>query len=231
MTGPAGAATQQALARDATSPRILKRDSFGTVSALTLADGRRIVRRDLSTVRWPLRPIARRLAAREARAMRALEGLEGVPRLLSWDGLRLDRSLIEGLPMYEARPRDPRWFRAAWHLLRELHRRGVVHNDLAKEANWLVTESGAPAVIDFQLARIGDPRRPFLRMLAREDLRHLLKHKRSYCPQALTPVEQRLLKRRGWLGRWWMATGKPLYRLITRRLLGWRDNEGRGLRP
>ena len=49
-----------------------------------------------------------------------------------------------------------------------------------------------------------------MRLLAREDLRHLLKHKRTYCPQALTPVERRVLKRHSWLREAWFATGKPL---------------------
>ena len=70
----------------------------------------------------------------------------------------------------------------------------------------------------------------WLRLLAREDLRHLLKHKRTYCPQALTPVEKRLLRRRSWVRELWFATGKPVYRFITRKLLRWEDNEGRGPR-
>ena len=85
-------------------------------------------------------------------------------------------------------------------------------------------------MIDFQLAVVGKPRSRWLRLLAREDLRHLLKHKRTYCPQALTPVEKRLLRRRSWVRELWFATGKPVYRFITRKLLRWEDNEGRGPR-
>ena len=48
-----------------------------------------------------------------------------------------------------------------------------------------------------------------MRLLAREDLRHLLKHKRTYCPQALTPTERRVLQRRSWVRQAWFATGKP----------------------
>ena len=46
----------------------------------------------------------------------------------------------------------------------------------------------------------------------------------------LTPTERRVLARTSWFRDAWFATGKPVYRLVTRRILGWRDNEGRGPR-
>ena len=70
-----------------------------------------------------------------------------------------------------------------------------------------------------------------MRLLAREDLRHLLKHKRMYCRASLTPVELRLLKRHSWVRELWFATGKPVYRCVTRRILHWEDNEGQGPKP
>jgi hypothetical protein len=72
-----------------------------------------------------------------------------------------------------------------------------------------VLADGRPALIDFQLAVRARPRSRWLRLLAREDLRHLLKHKRTYCREALTPVERRLLRRRSWVREAWFATGKP----------------------
>jgi serine/threonine protein kinase len=207
--------------------RILKRDSFGAIRQEAFAGGQRIVR-DTGPAGLFVRPFARWAARREARVLRALEGLPGVPRLLAFDGVRLERSYIPGLPMQEAQPRDPAYFRQARRLLGALHRRGVAHNDLAKEPNWLVTPDGRPALVDFQLARLAHPRSRLLRLLAREDLRYLLKHKRTYCPGHLTPVEKRLLGRRSWLRNLWFATGKPVYRFLTRRVFGWRDNEGRG---
>ena len=161
-----------------------------------------------------------------------IDGLPATPRLLAWDGLRLDRSYMHGHAMYQRPPRgDVAYFHRARRLLQELHRRGLAHNDLAKEANWLVLPDGAPAIIDLQLATRGNARARWMRLLAREDLRHLLKHKRTYCPEALTPVERRLLKRHSWVRDAWFATGKPLYRFVTRRLLKWEDNEGQGPKP
>lgn len=209
----------------------LKADSFGRIS-LMRGQGELFVRRDLAHVPLWLRFPAWWLARREARGLQQVAGLGDVPRLLRWDGRRLDRSYMEGGPMYLVPPHgDLAYFRRARRLLGQLHRRGLAHNDLAKEANWLVLPDGRPAIIDFQLAVRGPPRSRWMRLLAREDLRHLLKHKRTYCPQHITAVERRVLKRHSWVRDAWFATGKPVYRFITRRLLHWEDNEGRGPRP
>jgi len=209
----------------------LKADLFGRILLLGTGDAR-FIRRDLAPARWWSRGVARWLARREARLLERAAGLPGLPRLLRWDGTRLDRSYLDGAAMYQRPPRgDIAYFRAARRLLLALRSRGIAHNDLAKEANWLVLADGRPAIVDFQLAVAGPPRARWLRLLAREDLRHLLKHKRTYCREALTPVEHRLLRRTSWFRDAWFATGKPVYRVVTRRLLRWRDNEGRGPRP
>lgn len=181
----------------------LKADSFGRIALMRDATGL-FVRRDLRHVPWWLRLPAWWLARREALALRVVDGLAATPQLLRWDGRRLDRSYMAGAAMYQSPPHGDRaYFQRARCLLQQLHRRGLAHNDLAKEANWLVLTDGAPAIIDFQLATRGDPRSPWMRLLAREDLRHLLKHKRTYCRDALTPVELRLLKRHSWVRELW----------------------------
>jgi hypothetical protein len=209
----------------------LKADSFGRIALMR--DGEDVfVRRDLRHVPLWLRVPAWWLARREALALQRIAGMPATPQLLRWDGRVLDRSYMAGAAMYQRPPHaDVAYFHAARRLLQTLHRRGVAHNDLAKEANWLVLADGTPALIDFQLAVHGHPRSRWMRLLAREDLRHLLKHKRTYCPQALTPVERSLLQRRSWLRNAWFATGKPVYRFVTRRLLHWEDNEGQGPKP
>jgi hypothetical protein len=114
--------------------------------------------------------------------------------------------------------------------LRKLHRAGICHNDLAKEQNWLRGRDGRAYLTDFQLAA-RFPRRSFLfRIAAYEDLRHLLKHKRRYAPDALTAAERRVLAKKSLLTRVWMATGKKLYYWITRDVLNVADREGGGTR-
>jgi RIO-like serine/threonine protein kinase len=211
--------------------RALKSDSFGRISLMRAGD-EVFVRRDLAHVPLWLRLPAWWLARREARGLQRVAGMAAVPQLLRWDGRRLDRSYMEGAAMYQRPPHgDLAYFRRARRLLQQLHRCGLAHNDLAKEANWLVQADGTPGIIDFQLATRGDPRSRWMRLLAREDLRHLLKHKRMYCRAALTPVERRVLKRTSWLRDVWFRTGKPVYRVVTRRILKWEDNEGQGPKP
>jgi RIO-like serine/threonine protein kinase len=209
----------------------LKSDLFGTVTRVERRIGAEValvVERDVRRSRWWLRALAYRLARREARALRALASVPGIPTFHDFSGGVLSRGWIEGLPMQLARPRDARFFGNAFDLLRRLHRAGVVHNDLAKEPNWLVTPDGRAALVDFQLALVSQRRGRLFRILAREDIRHLLKHKRSYCPQDLTRRELRILATPSLLNRAWMSSGKRLYDFITRRVLGWADREGAG---
>ncbi|NCT69237.1 MAG: serine/threonine protein kinase [Rhodanobacteraceae bacterium] len=206
---------------------MLKADELGRIE-LAERDGRLVIRRDVAAARWWARPFARRAAAREARALARLAGVDGVPALLHWDGCELLRGYIAGAPMQQAQPRQRAYYRDALRLLAALHRRGIVHNDLAKEPNWLVRPDGRPALVDFQIAWTRGRRGRLFRLLAREDLRHLLKHKRTYCPDALSARQRAILATPAAPARLWRATGKRLYKLIARRLFGYWDNEGAG---
>ena len=208
-----------------TQSRLLKKDLFGEIRLVSAEDGLRIVR-DASCASLWVRWIARALLRREAKALGALGDLDGVPRLLDTGRDRLSRSYLEGTPMHVAKPGDATYFKAAAALLRQLHRLGVVHNDLAKEPNLLVREDGSPAFIDFQLARVSYRHGHLFRLLAYEDLRHLLKHKRSYCATHLTQRELNILANPSLPSRMYKATAKPVYLFVTRRLLGWADREG-----
>lgn len=211
--------------------QVLKLDLFGRLSrtpAPSNAETQWVVRRDTRAARWWVRWFARYLAQREARALAWLAGIDDVPELYRWKNGVLERSWIDGQPMQIAGPRDPAYFSGALRLVRRLHRAGVAHNDLAKEPNWLVRADGTPALVDFQLASISRGRGRLFRVLAREDLRHLLKHKRNFCPQALTAREKRILASPSWVSRLWMATGKQVYVWFTRRVMGWADREGAG---
>jgi hypothetical protein len=205
--------------------RLLKKDLFGEVRLESDASGRRIVR-DAAPAALFLRWLANGLMRREARVLAALEGLEGVPGLIRVERNRLEREYLDGAPMHRAKPRDPDYYRRAMQLLRKLHARGVVHNDLAKEPNILVIDSGQPAFVDFQLAWYAPGRGRLFCILAWDDLRHLLKHKRSYCPDKLTARERRILARPSLPSRLWMRIVKPPYLFLTRRVLGWADREG-----
>jgi len=202
--------------------KLLKNDLFGQILLISDADGQCILRDASSANPW-IRPLARWLMNREAKALAVLDGLDGTPSLLEAKRLFLRRSFLQGDAMQDARPTNAAYFRSAAKLLRRMHRLGIVHNDLAKEPNWLVTPDGEPAILDFQMASFR-PRRDFLfRILAREDIRHLLKHKRTYRPDLLSKRERDILDNPALISRIWMQTGKRLYLFVTRRILGWKD--------
>jgi len=207
-------------------PQILKSDVFGTVTRRGY-----VVVRDAGWARPWARRLARHLMRREHRALTRLalgNGIAAIPRVLSFEGEKLTRSWIEGAPMHIARPRDPAYFRAAARLVRRLHAANVIHNDLAKETNWLVTPEGHPALVDFQLAMTLTRRGAVARALGHDDLRHLLKHKRTYLPERLTARETRILATPSLAARLWMASGKKVYLFVTRKVFRWRDREGAG---
>jgi hypothetical protein len=211
---------------------VLKRDVFSTVERgrfRTDAGEVDAVLRRLDQVPWWSRPLAAALFRREQRAL-AIAGTLGIAPPLLFSGRHvLVRGWIDGVSLHIAKPLgDVAYFRSAKAALRVLHHAGISHNDLAKEQNWLYC-NGQAYLTDFQLAARFNRRNPLFRIARYEDLRHLLKHKRRYTPEALTPTERRVLARKSLINRAWMATGKKVYYAITRGL-NFTDREGRGLR-
>ena len=205
--------------------RILKRDSFGTVKIESVGP-ERIVVRDTRSANWWAQGMARYLARRESRALLHLGTQEGLPTLIAFTDRQLSRSYLPGVVMHEARPTSRSYYRRALRLLLRLHRSGIAHNDLAKEANWLCMPGDRPAMVDFQLAFISHRRGKLFRLLAREDLRHLLKHKRHYLPTELTSRQRALLANPSLPARLWRWLIKPPYVFFTRRILSWPERHG-----
>ncbi len=211
---------------------VLKRDVFSTVERGRFRTDRGevdAVLRRLDQVPWWSRGLASMLFRRERRAL-AIAGRLGIAPPLLFSGRRvLVRGWIDGVPLHIAKPHgDAGYFRSAKAALRTLHRAGISHNDLAKEQNWLYA-GGRAYLTDFQLAARFRRRNLLFRIARYEDLRHLLKHKRRYAPDALTAAERQVLARKSFITRIWMATGKKVYYAITRGL-NVTDREGRGLR-
>jgi predicted Ser/Thr protein kinase len=213
---------------------VLKRDVFSTVERglFRTADGEvEAVLRRIDEVPWWSRPVARHLFNRETKALRRATPLQVGPPLLFAGRRELVRGWIDGVALHLARPfGDQNYFRSAKATLRRLHRAGICHNDLAKEQNWLRGADGRAYLTDFQLAAHFRRRGWLFRVAAYEDLRHLLKHKRRYLPDQLTATERRILSRKSWLTRIWMATGKKVYQWVTRGLFRFTDREGGGRR-
>jgi hypothetical protein len=211
---------------------VLKRDVFSTIErGRFCSDAGEVdaVLRRIDHVPWWSSVLAHELFRRERRAL-AIAGKLGIaPPLLFSGKSTLVRGWIDGVPLHIAKPHgDAGYFRSAKAALRALHRSGISHNDLAKEQNWLYANSRA-YLTDFQLAACFRRRGRLFRIACYEDLRHLLKHKRRYAPDDLTAAERRVLSRKSFITRAWMATGKKVYYAITRGL-NVTDREGKGLR-
>lgn len=216
------------------SGTVLKRDLFSTVERgrfVTPAGEIDAVLRRIDQVPWWNFILALLLFRRERRAL-AIVGPLGIAPPLYVAGRRaLIRGWIDGVALHIAKPfGDRAYFRSAKATLRRLHRAGICHNDLAKEQNWLRAPDGRAYLTDFQLAVKFSHRGLLFRIAAYEDLRHLLKHKRRYAPDALTAAERRVLARKSFLTRAWMATGKRVYQWATRDVLRFTDREGGGPR-
>ena len=223
--------------------RELKSDSFGRIELMDGPAGW-AVRRVACGGRVPgSRLVARALMNRERRALARLEGVPGVTQLLDLPEYArapsgagkpkapvLLRSWIEGVPLWSVHQLPIDFFEQLAELVRELHARGVCHNDLHKEPNVLVDDRGFPALVDFQLASLHRAGSRRLRVRAVEDLAHVEKHRRVYARGTgmdPSPDRTRMRRRRSLLARAWMALGKPLYNLVTRRLLHRSDGEPR----
>jgi serine/threonine protein kinase len=214
---------------------LLKRDVFSTVERGRFRSDAgeeldAVLRRLDQVPAWTF-PLALHLFTRERRALALARDLDVGPKLL-WAGKRvLLRGFIDGVALHLAKPYgDVAYFRSAKAALRRLHRAGICHNDLAKEQNWLRGSDGLAYLTDFQLAACFKRRSRLFRIAAYEDLRHLLKHKRSYAPEALTPRERKVLAKKSAVASVWLKTGKKVYQAITRGLFNFTDREGGGRR-
>jgi len=214
----------------------------------------RVVRR-VAAARPGLGPLARALARRERRVLAALGDLEHrlAPEHRSGLGGLVEdavfaahpdlrgrvprtrevvlRAYVPGAPLHRAETLPYDFFALLEDLVRALHGVGLCHNDLHKEQNIVVRPDGRPALIDFQLASLHPHGGRVFESRCRDDLRHVQKHLRRYTrdgrgPAELAVPEEARMPRRG-VARIWRRTVKPVYTLITRRLLRTRDGEER----
>ncbi len=221
------------------APEVHKCDSLGRVERIEI-DGAPFARRVADGGRVPGSAwIARRLLARERRALRALHGLDGVPGEAgaieeaagaSASDRVLVRRWVEGEPLSRAPALPEDFFDRLDELVLALHERGVCHNDLHKEANVIVGRDGLPWLVDFQLASVHARRGLLFRSRAQDDLRHAEKHRRRYTRSGRGPRGEESAGAgrgipRSWLARAWRRVGKPVYVALARGPLFARDGQ------
>ncbi len=134
----------------------------------------------------PMRWIGRWLRRREMNNLRRLEGIANVPHVLGrFETTGFFYRYIQGRSLDEGARLSQQFFDELVELIRQIHKRRMAYMDMNKRGNILCGTDGRPYLIDFQISMhvgkyaLGIPALSgwFLRMLQREDLFHLYKHK------------------------------------------------------
>ena len=130
------------------------RSHQGTLHVLRHADPPLIVK--VPGGRGPVRWMRTWMLRREHRAYRRLEGVTGIPRCLGLvRGPGLVLTYHEGVQRRLAEIDDLQAFYAELlEIVRAMHRRGVVHGDLARRNNVLVLDRRHPLVLDFGMSLV-----------------------------------------------------------------------------
>jgi hypothetical protein len=153
---------------------------------------------------WTRRLFGRRLLGREVRALRRLDGIEGLPRLIEWRGPdAFAMTVVDGEPLSGAN-RDraaadfPEQLAA---LAAQIHARGVVHLDLRGRRNVLVRRNGSPGVVDLGASVLTGP---WTRWFSWVDRSGVLKVKVRWWPDRTSEAERRTARRHALLRRIWI---------------------------
>jgi predicted Ser/Thr protein kinase len=174
---------------------------------------------------------------RESRALKQLEGVQGVPRLLRIVGH--NALLLEYIPGTSAREvpaggLPPQFFERFYRLVDRLHEFGVAHCDLRSEGNILVGADGEPHAVDFTAHfRRGREWNLAARWIygkfCEADRVAVARLKNSRAPELLTETEKLALARdrNTWLEKTARYLGKSV-RNISRFLLTRRRHSGQG---
>lgn len=208
--------------------KTLKKDIFGSIF-LSEIDGRSVVCRNYAGAGLWIRWLAYFLAAREAKILKILKPLacsdKRIPELIHFGSGLCIRSYIEGSSLYQIKTPDVKFYNDAMDILQKIHELGVVHNDLEKAANWIVTKDNTSAIIDFQLAFFSAKRGRLFQIARQEDIRHLIKNKNFFCSESLTQEERVILQKRSKISDIWRKYYKPVYNFATRKVLKYSDRD------
>jgi RIO-like serine/threonine protein kinase len=164
------------------------------------------------------------LCRREMRFYRKLADVPNVPGLVGTVGQTgFVHEYVQGRPLAAGKTVPDGFFALCQQLLAELHRRGIAYVDTNKPENILLGDDGRPHLIDFQISWDS---RFFLRRMQREDVYHILKHKKKLRRDELTPEELERVLRKSFFIRLHRIVFKP-YFVIRRRLFRRLRSSGR----
>jgi RIO-like serine/threonine protein kinase len=155
--------------------------------------------------------IGRFLVRREARALVGLAGRPTTPQApFRVDAHALAYRYLEGLNLRDARATPgPGFFPDLERTVRDMHATGrLVHLDLRNAGNILVTQDGAPVLLDFQ-SHLGTRWMPgpLRRFVERIDLAAVYKHWANRSPATMGPERTAALERMNRLRPLWALRG------------------------
>ncbi len=177
-----------------------------------------------------LAPLARALIRREYENYRALQGIDGIPRLGPWWGKAgFFHEFVEGQSLHdmgETPQLPPDFIEKLRALVDQLHARRLVHLDLNKRGNIILTPQGAPCIIDFQVSlrfpaqgrRTTGWVEKLFNLLKAEDIYHVYKHKKRLQPLLMTQEDKARAERTA-VGFHWLRSFAKRYRKIKRATL------------
>lgn len=181
--------------------------------------------KDFSRRPWWIRhTLARRALRREARALEGLQGIEGMPRfggMVGKEALLIERLEAGRLPHLRDNFLTVEFFDRLERMVEGMHQRGWAHGDLRRK-NILVDGALKPYLIDFATAwgvgtEAGSLRRRLFKHWSLIDRVTLVRIKRTYFPDALTPKDREILRRDPFYLRLGRRLRKGIYRPLKRR--------------
>lgn len=172
-------------------------------------------------VRWSIGAF---LTRREAKALRRLSGVPGIPheikqccayclRYRYMDGETLGQVSNQKKKLPES------YFLEAEKLLVEMHSRKIAHLDLRRGDNWIVRADGKPGIIDFQSAtRIVLLPKKLQQKLYAIDYSGLYKFWSRLCEEPLDPERQAVLGRVNRTRKLWIFKGYAFQKALQKRV-------------
>lgn len=156
----------------------------------------------------------RMLIGREYRALRGLQGVDGLPEAVFLiDAYALCYPYIAGRTLRETPPDelDEHFFHRLEALVEKIHQRRMVHLDIRNRRNVIVREDGTPALLDFQsslnLDRIPKRFHGFLKEIDLSGVYKLWRLKKPDAMDAVRKARLAAMNRRRFL---WVLRGYPL---------------------
>ena len=182
---------------------------------LILHKGTKVIWKDYSDrPMWVRKTWGDVLVNNEFAILGRLQGIKGIPNAIrkTHNGLLIE--YIEGkfLNKFRAGELPYTIIGKLENLIAEIHKRCVVHLDLAQRKNILITDDFTPYIIDFANALYLRPNvalaRAFFNYLRLIDKGSLLKFKNRYFSDKMTAEEKKYLKRFWAIRRWWFFSPK-----------------------